>query len=56
MIFRDAPVDVVTEIEIARRRGEPSGFAKVAGPVMAQAMRRANRNDLRRLKAILERP
>lgn len=36
-----------------RNRGEPSGFAKVAGPVMAQAMRRANRKDLQRLKAIL---
>ncbi|MGZ8648982.1 MAG: SRPBCC family protein [Solirubrobacteraceae bacterium] len=36
-----------------RNHGEPSGFAKVAGPVMAQAMRRANRKDLQRLKAIL---
>jgi uncharacterized membrane protein len=35
-------------------RGEPSGFAKVAAPVMARAMRRANEADLRRLKAILE--
>jgi uncharacterized protein YndB with AHSA1/START domain len=38
-----------------RNRGEPSGFAKVAAPVMARAMRRANGKDLRRLKAILER-
>jgi uncharacterized membrane protein len=38
-----------------RNRGEPSGFAKVSAPVMARAMRRANRNDLRRLKEILER-
>ena len=38
-----------------RNRGEPAGFAKVAGPVMARAMRRANGQDLRRLKAILER-
>jgi hypothetical protein len=36
-------------------RGEPSGFAKVAAPAMATAMRRANRRDLRSLKAILER-
>jgi uncharacterized membrane protein len=35
-------------------RGEPSGFSKVASPVMASAMRRANRKDLRRLKEILE--
>jgi hypothetical protein len=38
-----------------RNRGEPSGFSKVAGPLMAAAMRRANRKDLERLKAILER-
>ena len=37
-----------------RNRGEPSGFAGVAAPVMAAAMRRANRKDLARLKAILE--
>jgi hypothetical protein len=37
-----------------RNRGEPAGFAKVAAPVMARAMARANRADLRRLKAILE--
>jgi uncharacterized membrane protein len=37
-----------------RNRGEPAGFAKVAAPMMARAMARANRADLRRLKAILE--
>ena len=37
-----------------RNRGEPSGFAKLARPVIAQAVRRANRADLRRLKSILE--
>ena len=37
-----------------RNRGEPTGFAKVAGPVMAAAMRRANEKDLRRIKQILE--
>jgi hypothetical protein len=37
-----------------RNRGEPSGFSKVAAPMMAGAMRRANRKDLERLKAILE--
>jgi uncharacterized membrane protein len=37
-----------------RNRGEPSGFASVAAPLMAQAMRRANRKDLRALKALLE--
>jgi ligand-binding SRPBCC domain-containing protein len=39
-----------------RNRGEPAGFSKVAAPVMAGAMRRANRKDLARLKAILEKP
>jgi uncharacterized protein YndB with AHSA1/START domain len=38
-----------------RNRGEPSGFSKLVAPFMAAAMRRANRNDLARLKAILER-
>jgi hypothetical protein len=38
-----------------RNRGEPAGFAKVATPVITGSMRRANRNDLRRLKEILER-
>jgi polyketide cyclase/dehydrase/lipid transport protein len=37
-----------------RNRGEPSGFANIAAPVMAAAMRRANRKDLRALKALLE--
>ena len=37
-----------------RNRGEPSGFARVAAPVMAKAMRRANEKDLARLKRILE--
>jgi uncharacterized membrane protein len=37
-----------------RNRGEPSGFSKVAAPLMEAAMRRANRKDLRRLKEILE--
>jgi ligand-binding SRPBCC domain-containing protein len=37
-----------------RNRGEPSGFASVAAPLMARAMRRANRKDLLRLKQVLE--
>jgi uncharacterized membrane protein len=35
-------------------RGEPEGFSKLVAPLMAPAMRRANRKDLRRLKEILE--
>jgi hypothetical protein len=37
-----------------RNRGEPSGFSRLLAPVMAPAVRRANRKDLRRLKRILE--
>ncbi len=37
-----------------RNRGEPSGFAKVGAPVVAAAMRRANRKDLAALRAVLE--
>lgn len=38
-----------------RNRGEPAGFSKIVGPLMAPAMRRANRKDLAALKQLLER-
>lgn len=38
-----------------RNRGTPTGFGKLMTPLMAPAMRRANTQDLRRLKEILER-
>jgi uncharacterized protein YndB with AHSA1/START domain len=38
-----------------RNRGEPAGFARLGAPMVAAAMRRANRKDLEKLKAILER-
>jgi uncharacterized membrane protein len=37
-----------------RNRGEPSGFSRIAAPMMARAIRRANCDDLKRLKAVLE--
>ncbi len=37
-----------------RNRGEPSGFAMLATPMMASSMRRANKKDLARLKEIVE--
>ncbi|HEX2418415.1 MAG TPA: SRPBCC family protein [Micromonosporaceae bacterium] len=37
-----------------RNRGEPSGFSKLAAPVMAAAIRRANQKDLAIIKRILE--
>lgn len=38
-----------------RNRGEPSGFSSFVAPLMAPAVRRANRKDLARLQRILER-
>jgi uncharacterized membrane protein len=37
-----------------RNRGGPSGFSRVAAPLLAAAVRRANRKDLARLKAVME--
>jgi uncharacterized membrane protein len=37
-----------------RNRGEPAGFSRLVAPLMAPAMRRANRKDLARLKRLLE--
>jgi uncharacterized protein YndB with AHSA1/START domain len=39
---------------ILRNRREPTGFSRVGAPIMATAMRRANRKDLARIKEILE--
>ena len=36
-----------------RNQGAPSGFGSVAAPMIAAAMRRANRNDLALLTALL---
>ena len=37
-----------------RNQGAPAGFSKLAAPMMARAMRRANRTDLREITRILE--
>jgi hypothetical protein len=37
-----------------RNRGEPAGFSTLLAPLMAPAMRRANRKDLAALKSIME--
>ncbi len=37
-----------------RNTGQPTGYSKITAPIMATAMRRANRKDMARLKAILE--
>ncbi len=48
-----SPTEGTTRMTL-RNRGEPSGFSKVVAPMMASAMRRANRKDLQRLKGLLE--
>jgi hypothetical protein len=37
-----------------RNHGEPAGFPRLAAPLMARAIRHANRKDLRKLRAILQ--
>jgi hypothetical protein len=49
----EAEPDNATRMAL-RNRGEPAGFSKVMGLLMKPAMRRANRKDLAKLKAILE--
>jgi hypothetical protein len=37
-----------------RNRGEPAGFPRLAGPLMAASIRHANRKDLRKPRAVLQ--
>jgi hypothetical protein len=37
-----------------RNRAEPTGFKRLGSPLLARAIRRANQQDLARLKRILE--
>jgi uncharacterized membrane protein len=50
-----SPVDSGRTRMTLRNRGEPSGFSRMAAPVLAAAMRRANTKDLAALKRTLER-
>jgi uncharacterized membrane protein len=48
------PVDGPATRMTMRNRGEPAGFSKLMTPLIVAAMRRANRKDLAKLKAIVE--
>jgi uncharacterized membrane protein len=50
--WSDAP-DGATAMRL-RNRGDPAGFSTLLTPIMATAVRRANRKDLSQLKRILE--
>lgn len=45
--------DAATHMRL-RNRGNPSGFSQLTAPIIARAVRRANRKDLAKLKEILE--
>ena len=49
--FEDADEGTLARIQVS---GNAGGFYKLAGPVLAQAVRRSVRGDLRRLKRLLE--
>lgn len=38
-----------------RNRGRPAGFSRIVAPIMATAIRRANRKDMAQLRNVLER-
>jgi uncharacterized membrane protein len=50
--WEDAP-EGSTRMEL-RNRGSPSGFSSLAAPLLSARMRKANEQDLRSLKRILE--
>lgn len=52
--YRWSSVDVDSTRMTLRNFGEPTGFSQMTAPLMAFAMRRAMRQDLRRLATILE--
>jgi hypothetical protein len=51
-LWRDAPNGAT--VMTLRNTGTPDGFSRLFAPILAAAVRRANRGDLRRLKKLLE--
>jgi len=52
--YRWSPVDIDRTRMTLRNFGEPTGFSRLTAPIMAFAMRRAMKQDLRRLATVLE--
>jgi hypothetical protein len=48
------PLDPGATRMTLRNRGRPAGFSRLLAPIMATAVRRANRADLARLRQLLE--
>jgi hypothetical protein len=52
-VSRYAGADCARTRMTLRNRGEPAGFSRLVAPVLEQAVRRATRQELERLRKIL---